>query len=84
MPDGSLTLAGHGRIPNKAPRYSQGIHGSSFTVLKTKKVFSTISIDHVHKQNNSHIKGGGGAVGLTDNPVPCSVGWLLDQKLLGP
>ena len=40
----------------------------SFTVQKTKKVFSTISIDQAHRQTNAHIKGNGGAVGLTDNP----------------
>ena len=39
----------------------------SFTVLKMKKVFSTISIDQAHEQNNAHIIGDGGAVGLTDN-----------------
>ena len=31
-------------------------------------MFSTISIDHAHEQNNVHIKEDGGAVGLTDNP----------------
>ena len=40
----------------------------SFTVQKMEKVFSTISIDQAHEQNNAHIKGNGGAVGLTDNP----------------
>ena len=39
-----------------------------FTVQKTKRVFSTIPIDQAHEQNNSLVKGDGGAVGLTENP----------------
>jgi len=41
----------------------------SFTVQKTKKIFSSIPIDQAHKQNNACIKRDGGAVGLTDNPA---------------
>ena len=39
-----------------------------FTVQKTKRVFSTIPIDQAHEQNNSLVKGDGGAVGLTETP----------------
>ena len=37
-------------------------------VNKTSKNFSSIPIDHAHKQNNALVKGEGGAVGLTENP----------------
>lgn len=36
-------------------------------VLKNK--FSCIPIDQAHEQNNELVKGSGGAVGLTENPV---------------
>ena len=55
-------------LPRKHPDIARKFMEGSFTVQKTKKVFSTISIDHAHEQNNAHIKGDGGAVGLADNP----------------
>ena len=60
------TLAGH--LPRNLTYIAWKIKESSFTVPKTKKVFSTISIDQAHEQNNAHIKGDGGAVCMTDNP----------------
>ena len=50
--------------PEVAKEFSDG----KFTVRKTNRVFSAIAIDQAHEQNNAHIKGEGGAVGLTDNP----------------
>ena len=41
----------------------------NFVVKKTKHVFSGIAIVQAHEQNNSSVKGDGGAVGLTDNPA---------------
>ena len=32
-------------------------------------VLCAIAIDHAHERNNAYIKGDGGAVGLTENPV---------------
>ena len=60
-----LDMAEH---PRKHPDIARKFMEGSFTVQKTKKVFSTISIGQVHGQNNAHIQGNGGAVGLTDNP----------------
>ena len=40
----------------------------NFTITKTDRIFSAISIDQAHKQNDACIKGYGGAVGLSDNP----------------
>ena len=41
----------------------------SFAVHKTKKLFSSIALDHAHEQVNAVVKGEGGAVGLTENPA---------------
>jgi len=41
----------------------------NFTVKKTQNRFSNIAIDHAHEQNNGCVKGDGGAVGLTENPM---------------
>lgn len=38
-------------------------------IQKTEKKFSSIPIDQAHEQNNAIVKGSGGAVGLTENPV---------------
>ena len=32
-------------------------------------MFSGIAVDQAHEQNNASVKGGGGAVGLTENPA---------------
>ena len=42
-------------------------------------MFSAIAMDQAHEQNNAHIKGNGGAVGLTDNPRT-----LQCRKVAGP
>ena len=39
-------------------------------------MFSGIAIDHAHEQNNASVKGGGGAVGLTENPAALR-GWMV-------
>ena len=36
---------------------------------KSRHAFSAIAIDQAHKQNNTCVKGDGGAVGLTENPA---------------
>ena len=45
-------------------------------VQKTGHTFSSMALDQTHEQLNEVIKGDGGAVGLTENPV----GWLQDLK----
>ena len=56
-------------LPERHPEIARKFREDSFTVHKTKKVFSSIQIDQAHEQNNACIKGDGGAVGLTDNPA---------------
>jgi len=38
-----------------------------FTVQKTNRVFSAMSLDQAHEQNNDLVKGDGGIIGLTEN-----------------
>ena len=66
-------------LPRKHPDIAGKIMEGSFTVQKTKKVFSMISIDQAHEQTNAHIEVDGGAVGLTDNPSA-----LLCWMIAGP
>ena len=56
-------------LKNRVPQTYAHLLNSGFTVQKTCKVISTISIDQAHEQNNAMVKGDGGAVGLTENPA---------------
>eukprot|EP00057_Strongylocentrotus_purpuratus_P010110 XP_011664584.1 PREDICTED: uncharacterized protein LOC105438459 [Strongylocentrotus purpuratus] len=47
-----------------------------WVVSKTQKRFSALPIDQVHEQENAKVKGKGGAVGLTENPVAFQR-WML-------
>lgn len=49
--------------PSVAAQFQLG----NFTVQKTKRAFSAISVDHAHEQANKLIKEEGGAVGLTES-----------------
>jgi len=40
-----------------------------WVISKTKHPFSSMPIDQAHEQENRNVKGSGGAVGLTENPV---------------
>ena len=40
-----------------------------WVISKTHNKFSSMPIDQVHEQNNKIVKGSGGAIWLTDNPV---------------
>ncbi len=46
--------------------YAEFMKGN-FVVKKSKHAFSSIAIDQAHEQNNAHVKGAGGAIGLTEN-----------------
>lgn len=39
----------------------------NFTVHKTTRPFSSMAIDQAHEQNNAHVKGDGGAIGLFED-----------------
>ena len=48
--------------------YAEFVKGK-FVVKKSKRSFSAIAIDQAHEQNNTIVKGDGGAIGLTENSV---------------
>ena len=48
----------------------------NFTVSKSERPFSALAINQAHEQNNACVKGDGGAVGLTENPVALKC-WML-------
>ena len=69
MPDGCQTASSYMcdmvrlrmRHPGIAVQFGNGL----FTVQKTKRLFSSLAIDHAHEQNNAAVKSEGGAIGLT-------------------
>lgn len=56
-------------LPLKHPDVYAEFRNGSFLVHKTKRLFSSIALDHAHEQVNAIVKGEGGAVGLTENPT---------------
>ena len=56
-------------LPVKHPNACAEFRNGSFVVHKTKRLFSSIALDHAHEQVNAIVKGEGGAVGLTENPA---------------
>lgn len=56
-------------LPLKHPDVYAEFRNGSFVVHKTKRLFSSIALDHAHEQVNAVVKGEGGAVGLTENPA---------------
>jgi len=61
------------------PTVSEAFRKGKYVVRKTHHDFSAIPIDQAHKQNNKCVKGGGGAIGLTENPMQ-----LLRWMISGP
>ena len=55
-------------LGERHPCVLQEFLNGRFTVQKTKSPFSAMAIDQAHEQNNAHVKGEGGAIGLTQNP----------------
>ncbi len=53
---------------------------ASNTRGKSRHAFCAIAIDQAHEQNNSHVKGAGGTIGLTRIQQPCIDGWYLDLR----
>ena len=56
-------------LPLKRPDVYAEVRNGSFVVHKTKRLFSSIALDHAHEQVNAVVEGEGGAVGLTENPA---------------
>ena len=56
-------------LPLKYPDVNAEFCNGSFVVYKTKRLFSSIALDHAHEQVNAVVKGERDAVGLTENPA---------------
>ena len=56
-------------LPLRHPDVYAEFRNGSFVVHKTKRLFSSIALDHAHEQVNAVVEGEGGAVGLTENPA---------------
>ena len=54
-------------LPTTHPEIAQEFRAGNFMVQETNRPFSAIPVDQAHEQNNTAIKGHGGALGLTDN-----------------
>lgn len=68
------------------PSINEEFLTGNFTVNKTNRNFSAISIDQVHEQLNSLVKGDGGAIGLTESDTALNR-WIISGpeiiRLLG-
>lgn len=50
------------------PDIHRSFISGQFVIRKSNRIFSAISVDQAHEQNNAVVKGDGGAVGLTQDP----------------
>ena len=66
-------------LQDKHPDVYAAFCEGKFTVNKTCRPFSRMTLDESHEQNNASVKGGGGAVGLTEKPAA-----LLRWMVAGP
>lgn len=55
-------------LNNTHPKIASEFNDGKFTVHKTRRVFSSMALDHAHEQNNAAVKSDGGAISLTQNP----------------
>ena len=55
-------------LEQQHPEVAREFHKGNFVVHKSRREFSAIAINQAHEQNNTVIKGDGGAVGLTEDP----------------
>ena len=59
----------HAYPGGKHPRLAEEFNNGKFVVHKSSRDYSAMAIDQAHKQANAVIKGDGGAVGVTENPL---------------
>ena len=67
------------RLPDTHPDVFQRFQEGQFTINKSTRVFSNMSIDQAHEQNNKLVKIDGGAIGILENDIA-----LLDWAISGP
>ena len=51
-------------LEQQHPDVASEFHKGNFVIHKSRREFSALAIDQAHEQNNSVIKGDGGAIGL--------------------
>ena len=56
-------------LEEQHPDVSSEFHNGNFVIHKSRRDFSAMAIDQAREQNNSIIKGDGGAIGLTEDPA---------------
>ena len=56
-------------LEEQHPDAASEFHKGNFVIHKSRRDFSAMAIDQAHEQNNSIIKGDGGAIGLTEDPA---------------
>ena len=54
------------RLPNSIREQFEEGH---WTINRSNRRFSSLPTDHAHEQANKRVKGVGGIIGLTENPV---------------
>jgi len=64
------------------PNIASEFKNSNFTISKSNKHFSNISIDHAHEQLNALNKGDGSAVGLTESDAALSKWTISGPEIL--
>lgn len=69
MQVGYLFIRGTCELPLKHPDVYAEFRNGSFVVHKTRRLFSSVALDHSHKQVDAVVKGERGAVGVTENPA---------------
>ena len=67
-------------LSEKHPAIYQEFIAGRFVAHKTNRSFSAMALDQAHEQANPNVKGDGGAVGLTKNPMRYNSGWLHAPK----
>jgi len=55
-------------LEKRHPKIAEAFHAGKFVVHKSDRDFSAMAIDQAHEQATAVIKGGGGAVGITEDP----------------
>lgn len=54
-------------LDQQHPEVAKEFHKRNFVIHKSGREFSSLAIDQTHEHNNSVIKDGGDAIGLTEN-----------------
>ena len=79
MLDGSPSLS---VICNCMPQtIREEFENGNWTISKSSRRFSSISIDQAHEQANKQVKGVGGILGLTENPAMLER-WILTSPVI--